>query len=82
MVLGPSLAVFLLEKPSHFRSADHCARHGFSGGEYVCDKAAHCEDSGMEEKTFPIMRRSVSLGPDAFSYEGLELFLPLIDMLL
>jgi hypothetical protein len=61
MVLGPPLAVFLLEKPYHARRAHHPARHGLSCVECTCDKAAHCEDRCMEEETFSTMMLGASL---------------------
>jgi hypothetical protein len=61
MVLGPLLALFLLEKPSHSRSAHHRVRYGLFCGERACDKAAHCEDCCMEEETFSTMMLGASL---------------------
>ena len=70
MVLGPPLAVFLLDKSSHFRRAHYRTRRGLSGGKCACDKAAHCTDSGMEEETFPTMILDAFLGHNVFSGTG------------
>ena len=51
-VLGPPVAVFLLEKLLHLHRARPHARHGLTCGECPYDKTAHCKDSCMEEKTF------------------------------
>ena len=67
MVLGPILAVFLLEKPSHRRRAHHRARPGLRWGEYSRDQAAHCADRTREEETCPTMRYGASRGHHVFS---------------